>query len=458
MDISKDWDYLKNFFLFAVMGSGANWVLATALFQEIPYLENHTPEGLCIATYMNVSTAYGLVFVLCYLYFHHNVNEIPFSIAIPFILTLSCVGSFFAAALYPVSVNGVSLLLFFSCFISGGIGSLSSVIMNPFMTRFDNNMISAARTGGSGLQLIAVLVALIQNPGSTHERFSPSVYLACFGVIFIFPLLAYRHIMSTNIGLRDAKVAVNLGDVELKSATGNSTSAPSIESKDVATNPMANGSSADDEMDASPSTDRSSSSKRCLPDPVDDQTAAASTITETWPFGIEVSVPAWMPTVRPYMLVVGFVNFNTWGMLSALTPFAIDHATVDGSSGSYNLAIAYELAAVCLVLGDYSTTRVQLRFDVLLVLFSIFTVVIYLAAAGTPGFRTPESAPLLIILYCTSRFMEAHLVTSTYRTIAHTLSADDREPASKAIGIVDQVSTVTGAVLSTLLVSFVSKC
>lgn len=45
MQLSNSHLYKWHFLLFMCMGSGANWVFATALAQEIPYFQSHQPEG-----------------------------------------------------------------------------------------------------------------------------------------------------------------------------------------------------------------------------------------------------------------------------------------------------------------------------------------------------------------------------------------------------------------------------
>jgi hypothetical protein len=79
---------LRDFGLFTIMGAGVAWVLANCLAQEIPYLQESQPEGLCIATYMNASTTLGFVVMCSYLYVQHYVAhiDIPFSQSMPFLL------------------------------------------------------------------------------------------------------------------------------------------------------------------------------------------------------------------------------------------------------------------------------------------------------------------------------------------------------------------------------------
>jgi hypothetical protein len=156
------------------------------------------------------------------------------------------------------------------------------------------------------------------------------------------------------------------------------------------------------------------------------------------------------------MMTVGWVNFNTWGIIVAMMPFAI--SAVSAGNGSQNLAIAYELGAVLLVCGDMSTTLFRMPMFMGLLMFTSFCFTIYLAALGLPGFQTAAAAPILILIFSVERFIEAHLVTSAYRAIATEFPIEHRQAASRAVGICDQVSTTVGAILSTLVVSLLFSC
>ncbi|CAE7278718.1 unnamed protein product, partial [Symbiodinium microadriaticum] len=145
----------------------------------------------------------------------------------------------------------------------------------------------------------------------------------------------------------------------------------------------------------------------------------------------------WIHYTLPYALSIGFVNFNTWGMLSAVTPFAMHHAAV-GVSDSFLLALCYEIGCFTLVAGDISTAFVKLPFKIILPMFGILSFVIYLAAFKCPGFDTPSSGPILVIVFCVGRFMEAHIVTESFRAIATHVPEKHREDASRALGIADQ--------------------
>lgn len=532
-----DWGYIYEFALFATMGAGANFVLPTALAQQIPYLEHHTPEGLCIATYMNISTACSILFTLTYLGLkNRGIIDIPFSTSVPSLLTVGFLTSFLAAGVYTVVVWKISLLLFICCTVSGAVGSLSAVIFNPFITRYKNNYISATRVGGSSGQLLAAVLAAVQQPGSSKMTMSPSVYLAIFGILLFFPLVAYRIITKNLIGLK-GRNSSSSADVEegqqLKQAAKNSSSSTGGSGADVSasatvgaiftasgsggdsaialttlndqktaaataasstsTNPMTHsnsstnssnnnnnngrGSNDNDDNDSSSSMSAGlSSGEGEHMKPLyywKSSTVIAHWWHETVIDGIVIRFldrhtqlvrdnKDWLPRVIPLMFTIAWVNFNTWGMLSALMPFAVHFATMPNVtiSETEKLSIAYQVAALCLVVGDYSTTKIKLPIDLCVMLFTVLVFIIYFCASDVVpnSFQAPGAAGFIVAIYCISRLIEAHVVTTLYRTVATEIAVKDRENAAQAVGTADQVSTVTGAIISTILVSTVSSC
>jgi hypothetical protein len=164
----------------------------------------------------------------------------------------------------------------------------------------------------------------------------------------------------------------------------------------------------------------------------------------------------WLRRTLPYMMVVGWVNFNTWGILSAMIPFAVSNAY--NSDGSGNLGIAYQIAAVLLVLGDFSTTLFKLNLLKGIIVLTILCIVIYCAAMNAPGMHSPAAGPVIIVVFAIERFIESHLVTTSLRAIATDFPLVHREQACRAVGIANQVSTTTGAILSALVVYLLFEC
>ena len=358
----------KTFILFMVLGAGANWVYPTALSQQIPYLEGTVPEKLCIATYMNMSTNFGLVAIFIYLYIHEYVYKVPFKYSIPSLLCGTVFGCFFAAFSYRATYRGASYMLYIACALGGSVGALSQVVMNPFMTSYKNIYISASRSGGSFFILLSAAVAAVQGPGGAM-RFSMATFMCLFGTILTLPLFAYHIVTTRNIGLRELepeldKAAERDTDTEIEkpsiSAMVNDTVeirvegematvtlvSPIAEKSDVVDHRILDGTEYDKDpiFDMQFKYDKSIKlgwNRWCNCD--------------AWMEWLSIQLISnemnekrpWLRRTLPYMLAVGWVDFNTWGMLTALAPFAM--ASVGHGDGSANLAIAYEVGALCSV-------------------------------------------------------------------------------------------------------------
>jgi hypothetical protein len=194
--------YSSKMFLFYILGIGTNWVFASVLLQQVPYLENHAPEGHAIAAYMNVANSMNIIFCIAYWIYTTYIGPIPHNVAVPFILFLSCFVGFLSIAIYDITSGNVSICLYICCLLAGAVGSLSSVAMNPFMTNYERDCISFARAGGSGTILLIALLSIAQDPGSDNIRFSPRVFFAIFAIILITPMVAYKVIIDGGVGLK----------------------------------------------------------------------------------------------------------------------------------------------------------------------------------------------------------------------------------------------------------------
>lgn len=506
---------LSTFIIFMILGSGANWVLSNALAQEIPYFEISMPQRLCTATYMNAATNLSLVLVLLVVLHNYIYGPIPHRFAVPSLLSLGAFGAFLTAFTYPVIYYNNPIFLLLSCAIGGTVGALSAILMTPFLTFYENDMISAARCGGSGGTLLTAIVGFVQKPGSSNQRFSPSVFFFIFGFFLCLPLLAYIYVIRNGIGLKDS----------LRSPTSVATMAIStdfnsycrtdhvytITMKSEEEEKSSNVKCFDDDgnVELLESSSHRSTSQHVknfhsshLPDPLSHSSSStknstsAALITKadniiasnlriengfldssdspqsghstenTWSFSCLVSkrhclcnamdrIP-WLTGTLPYMLAVGWIDFNTWGMLSALMPFAMANVSTDG--GAERLATAYEVGAVCLIAGDFSTTLCRLPYAPCLILFSGCAFYVYACAGGLIHDRHPLHGQLLIAMFSLGRFLEAHMLTTAYRAVASELSPEHREAGAMAVGLTDQLMTTMGTLVSTLLVSQLVKC
>ena len=280
------------------MGMGPNWVQPTAISQEVPYLQNFAPERLCLATYLNASVNCGLIVTIFYLLIlkFGNTHLVSSSIVVPSIIIISCLCCFAAAAVNGLILAGISLPLYIVAFIGGGVGSLSSVVMNPFLMQFENNFITASRSGGSGAILLTAVVAIIQSPGR-NERFDSGVYLTVFGCLLSLPIFAYRYIVKYKLGVREERAVPS----PIESDEDNKYYITSIEKTQE--NPI----------NTSLATTSSSSSIATLTSSVNDNANLVFWNT------------TWFKTLLPYLFIVAWVNLNTWGLIGKLiyihTPF-----------------------------------------------------------------------------------------------------------------------------------------
>jgi hypothetical protein len=181
-------------------------VCPTALAQQIPYFERINPEGICIATYMNASTNLGVISAALYLLYVKFIGPIPHIVAVPVILASSAIAAYLVSAVHATTFHGMSVSLFICCAIGGSAGALASVVMNPFLTRYKDDFITASRSGGSMCIVLTAVLAAIQNPGSRTPHFSPTYYLLIVAIMLSFPIFAFMHIIRYKIGLRNENV------------------------------------------------------------------------------------------------------------------------------------------------------------------------------------------------------------------------------------------------------------
>jgi hypothetical protein len=408
---------------------------------------------------MNASVNCGLLMFFVFLLINAFIRPIENKEVVPFLLGITVGGTYLSSFVYDATFDGHSFLLFFCCCIGGTVGCLSSVVMNPFMTQYKNDYITAARFGGSGTILLCALVAAVQSPG--HDAlFSPRVFIFIFAIFLSLSPVAYLYIQQGRLGLRTSE------DKESEEATRETLSI--IDRASVAKMVDQEGLTADVEMSSSfnntsegfdrpPLSPRGSISKIELHLINTFHDAADKVLTPRSELDTD---QMWMRFALPHMCAVGWVSFNTWGMLSAFIPFAIKNSLPPGndSNGSFELSLAIQLAGLCLVLGDVSTKFVKLSIPLCLIAFTVFSFTIYCAALGASGFETNVASPLMIFIFAAGRFFEAHIATSTYRTIATKVPEEYRADVARAVGIAEQLMTTFGTICSTIVVSQTSDC
>lgn len=146
-----------------------------------------------------------------------------------------------------------------------------------------------------------------------------------------------------------------------------------------------------------------------------------------------------------------FYPSTQWGVIPAVLPFAFEKASPE--FGSVYLSAAYELATFTLVAGDLSTTLIKLPRLPCLLFFSITTGATYATALGfVPMFLQPIWAPVLVIVFALGRFVEAHLLTVVFVTIASTFPPSIKERSTRFVGLADIFCISCGSVVSSYAV------
>lgn len=360
-----------------------------------------------MATYLNVAAACAASCAFVYFFITENGYTVSHQVSVPILLSLSLAASVYVALTYSYTINGNSLFLFSGYYIGCIVGAFSAIIFNPFMARFEDKYISAARGGGSSAILFSAVLGLIQSPGQ-NPKFSPTFFILGFSILFIFPIFAYQKIVRNKIGLRqESKEEVDSDGLVLVNSLIDASSDGVIK----------------DEVNKS----------------------------------VYMWNKPWFKFTLPYALSIGWVNYNTWGMLSAIAPFAMDFAAVNVSEYLL-LALAYEIGAVALVLGDFSTLYFKMPFKIILPIFTVASFMVYLAALNVEGFQTSASGPALVVCFSVGRFIEAHVLTSSFRTIASNLPPGQRDEASRLLGLCDQISSTLGIITSTVLITLLIDC
>lgn len=450
--VVRDLKFWVTFVLFMVMGSGANWVFATALAQEIPYYENHLSEGDCVATYMNAATNVSIIAVAVYL-FAYSYFAIPHKYSVPSLLFLSAFGSFLTAATSMQTINGIPVALFICCGIGGIVGGLAGVIMQPFMTYFKTDFISGARAGGSGCMVLTALIAIAQDPGTTQQQFSVAVYFTIFGILLSLSVLAYFYIVYTGLGLKNPVItplnSFSATAADERMRPSDNVLLDSIYSSQEQGGSSGPGVSNKSSFSSTPGPAMFASSRKFA-------NSLANRFMDTClPASWFVTFP-WLRVTLPYLLTVSWIDFNTWGMLSAIGPFAMYNTSYGG--GALNLAIALEMGSFALFFGDLSTVYFRLPFFYSLIAFSAFCFTVYIYASFNYISFNRSTAPIVIAVWTIGRYLEAHMLTTCYRAVAVEVPLEHRESAARAVGLFDQIFTTIGAVISTVLVSVLVKC
>ena len=159
--------------VFFVFGLGPSWVLANCILQEIPYFVDSQPESDCIAAYINMALGCNFLALLGYQVYVTRARggePLPSEQILPVLLLIPLVSCLFLAFTWHIAIGGkVSLPIYLFGFMSGVSGGFNSVSVQPFVSEYQGNMITAIRSGQSFGIILTAAFAVAQSPGSSSR-------------------------------------------------------------------------------------------------------------------------------------------------------------------------------------------------------------------------------------------------------------------------------------------------
>ena len=413
--------------LFALLGVGTNYMVPVALFLQIPLMQQRQPEGIRLASLMNaavnVPTAISAAYVLYRARPQHcrRADKAPKlsggfrqDALIVVLLIANVAAASLASAAWYVVIEGASLCLFIACSIAGTVGSMSAVVLMPWISRYSAALIPAVNTGGTASMLLLALIDMAEGPGEEHPRFGASAFFGIVAGLSVVPVLAYlaiyyRRHQGTPMGAlhRNWRAAPFNTEVSL------ATLQPTDESSTTRSGDTRAGSS---QAESVPPT--STAHVLVLEDVglEDDDSGRAAAAATTAP---AVAGARSRPRAAPLRSLLHYaglnfaVNFVCWGLQPSLLPLAARHATATGASEGPLLQVCTVASNLCVTLGHASTHWLATyRLNLITALYMSLAVIFLLAAVGAGDWRSTAGAVSIGLLVGATRFLDGFF-TST---------------------------------------------
>ena len=195
-----------------VLSGGGNFFLYNALFLQVPYFQQHQPEGLCLATWMIVSANIAVPLVYCFYLLDRYVYTLSLDVTLLVMMAISTTAAIALSFTYSMSLNNTSWPILIAAFLSGIVGYMCFQVTYPVLSRFVEKYAIAARS--DVLTVFLSVIVFFQNPGSPSIGFTPRTFLFVLGIfLLIFPPLAYVYVSIYKVGLKDS--VENATEVEM---------------------------------------------------------------------------------------------------------------------------------------------------------------------------------------------------------------------------------------------------
>eukprot|EP01083_Nonionella_stella_P015071 42189_1 len=176
--------------LFILLGLGPSWLLADAMFIQIPYWQRSQPERLSLANKMSISGMMPMVTIIPIYFIIVNTmgasnSRLSFRIVSYVLIAIQIISCILISIGWPLTIGNVSITIHFVTFVVSFVGNMLSFAILPWITSI-NPSLSASILSGSNLgTLCTAVLGLIQQPGAETPLFGPSIYY----ILFIFVIL-----------------------------------------------------------------------------------------------------------------------------------------------------------------------------------------------------------------------------------------------------------------------------
>jgi hypothetical protein len=175
---------LSTTLLFGLVGTGP-WLLANAIFVELPFFLLDNPSLQLLPVYLSVAVQLPNIFLLLTRAAPSaSPSSLPRRLALLILLAAasSLVLAFTSSLKLPTTHPPYPLPILTSAFISGVVGCLSVPLTMPYAAQFSDAHIAAASAGGGFASAVPSLVGMAQDPGGAL-RFGPNLFFVIMAVV-----------------------------------------------------------------------------------------------------------------------------------------------------------------------------------------------------------------------------------------------------------------------------------
>ena len=492
--------------LFFCVGLGTGYLVPVALFLQLPILQKRLPEGICLASEMNVGVNTPILLACVYVLYRarparfrrkkhggaQGSSTFRRDCLVVLLLTVNVFAAMLAALTWFVTLGRVSFFLFVACFLAGLQGSMGAVVVAPWVSRTSASLIPAVNTGGAASLLLLGLLDIAEGPGEESPRFGASAFFGvCAGVCTV-PLMAYvainlrRRQEGRGGAIQATREIVLETTTNCSSSTAGTNGGGGGGSSSSIRGGYGGGSGGATAVPPAPHAARDGASATADPEGGDGACAAASGSSapaEVETFEVIVledverpqpsasAVPRQepggkarpSPSVRPLWqcILINFsINFVCWGLQPSLVPIAVHRAVPVGAGDALALQICTMVSYTCVTLGHGLTNRiVTYRLVAITALYMLLAMVFLFASFEVGGsWHSTGGIVAVVALVGSSRFLDGFFTSLLQMEICAShdgaaLGQERKEHVLRMTGIGGSIGTLAGTLLSYVLVT-----